>query len=255
MLLDVIGAGPAYTDRPGATGAAYLIREGETSLLLDLGHGSFPRLAGALDPSTLDLIAISHLHPDHFIDLVPLRHYLRWELQPAGHAGRVAVLAPRGLADRLDALHAEPGFTAAALDIAELEPGTHDVGGLRLEARRVRHTENSFGFRVWRADAPDGPGLVYSGDCGAAMDLAPLIRPGDDLLVEASFGTGPVPPGAEHLDAPAILELAKTAQPGRIVLTHIQMGHDPEAAVVAVQAGFDGPVLLAEPGLRLALAG
>ena len=42
-----VGAGPAYTDRPGATGAAYLLRQGDAALLLDLGQGSFPRLAGA----------------------------------------------------------------------------------------------------------------------------------------------------------------------------------------------------------------
>jgi len=252
MDLTVIGAGPAFTDRPGSTGAAYLVRAGETSLLLDLGQGSFPKLAAALDPSTIDLVAISHLHPDHFIDLVPLRHYLRWQFQPTG---RVAVVAPPGLADRIDALHAEPGFTAAALDVSNLEPGVHDVGDLRLEARRVRHTSNSFAFRVTRADGPDAAGLVYSGDCGSAMDLAPLIRPGDDLLVEASFGLGPVPRGAEHLDAPAIVDLAARARPGRILLTHIQMGHDPAATVVAVQAGFPGQVQLAEPGLRLPLAG
>jgi len=85
------------------------------------------------------------------------------------------------------------------------------------------------------------------------MDLAPLIRPGDDLLVEASFGEGPVPPGAAHLDAPAILELAGATRPGRILLTHIQMGHDPAAAAAAVRAGFDGEVLVAEPSLRVAL--
>ena len=62
---------------PDATGAAYLVRLGGSSLLLDLGQGSFPRLAGHLDPATLDAVVISHLHPDHFIDLVPLRHYLR----------------------------------------------------------------------------------------------------------------------------------------------------------------------------------
>jgi ribonuclease BN (tRNA processing enzyme) len=252
MDLDVIGAGPAYSDRPGATGAAYLVRVSGTSLLLDLGQGSFPKLATTLDPATIDLIAISHLHPDHFIDLVPLRHYLRWHLQPTG---RVSVVAPRGLAGRIDALHAETGFTAAALDVDDLEPGVRDVGALRLEARRVRHTSDSFAFRVSRADAPDGAGLVYSGDCGAADDLAPLIRPGDDLLVEASFGRGPVPPGAEHLDAPAIVDLARHSRPGRILLTHIQMGHDPAATVADVQASFDGPVILAEPGLNLRLAG
>src|SRR6478752_2102390 len=102
MHLDVIGAGPAYTDRPGATGASYLVRLGDSSVLLDLGHGSFARLAGILDPATLDAVVVSHLHPDHFIDLVALRHYLRWQFEPERH---VRVIAPTGLAGRIDALH------------------------------------------------------------------------------------------------------------------------------------------------------
>jgi ribonuclease BN (tRNA processing enzyme) len=251
MDLLVLGAGPAYTDRPGATGAAYLVRHDDTALLLDIGQGSFPKLAATLEPSSVDLVAISHLHPDHFIDLVPLRHYLRWQFHPSR---RVRVAAPRGLAGRLDALHDEPGFTAAALDVGDLDPGVTEVGTLRLEARRVRHTADSFAFRVSvAAEGEAGTGLVYSGDCGAAMDVAPLIRPGDDLLVEASFGEGPVPPGAAHLDAPAILELAGATRPGRILLTHIQMGHDPAMAAAAVRAGFEGEVRVAEPGLEVAL--
>ena len=248
----VLGAGPAYTDRPGATGAAYLLREGDTALLLDLGQGSFARLAATLEPSTVDLIAVSHLHPDHFIDLVPLRHYLRWQFTPSR---RVPVVAPRGLAARIDALHDEPGFTAQTLDVADLEPGSRDIGPLRLEARRVRHTADSFAFRVSAAADPAAPGLVYSGDCGAASDLEPLIREGDDLLVEVSFGLGPVPPGAEHLDAPAIIRLAAATRPGRILLTHLQMGHDPVATVDAVRAAFAGPVLFAEPGMALTVGG
>ena len=106
MHLDVIGAGPAYTDRPGATGASYLVRLGGASVLLDLGQGSFARLAATLDPATLDAVVISHLHPDHFIDLVALRHYLRWE-KPRR---RVRVIGPAGLDARLDALHDEPGL-------------------------------------------------------------------------------------------------------------------------------------------------
>ena len=255
MHLLVLGAGPAYTDRPGATGASYLVRHGPTRVLLDIGQGSFTTLAATLEPSTVDLVAISHLHPDHFIDLVPLRHYLRWQFHPAR---RVAVVAPRGLAGRIDALHDEPGFSAAALDVADLDPGARDVGTIRLEARRVRHTADSYAFRVSIADdagSPQPRGLVYSGDCGAAMDLAPLVRPGDDLLVEASFGEGPVPPGAEHLDAPAIAGLAAATHPGRILLTHIQMGHDPEATAAAVRSRFDGPVLVAEPGLEVTIGG
>jgi ribonuclease BN (tRNA processing enzyme) len=241
--LTVLGAGPAYTDRPGATGAAYLVRSGETAILLDLGQGSFPALASRLEPSRLAAIFVSHLHPDHFVDLVPLRHYLRYEFSPPR---RVTVHAPAGLARRLDDLHAEPGFAAVALDVHDLRPGSNRTGPFEVEAMRVTHTEDSYAFRVAAAGA--GPGLVYSGDCGRWEDLVPLVRPGDVLLAEASFGPGPVPEGALHLDGPAVGRLAAATQPSRVLLTHIQMAFDRAATVEAVRAAFPGGVELVDPG-------
>jgi ribonuclease BN (tRNA processing enzyme) len=242
----VIGAGPAYTDRPGATGASYLIRLGDASVLLDLGQGSFARLAATVDPGSLDAVVISHLHPDHFIDLVALRHYLRWEHPPR----RVRVIGPEGLAARLDGLHDEPGFTAAALDVETLAEGSVSVAAFSVEVARVTHTASSFGFRV----ATDGegtsgaPGLVYSGDCGRAADLDVLARPGDTLLCEVSFGPGPVAAGAAHLDGPAVGELANRVRAGRVLLTHLQMGFDRSATIDSVRTHFDGPVELVDPG-------
>jgi ribonuclease BN (tRNA processing enzyme) len=242
--LEVLGAGPAYTDKPGSTGAAYLVRSGSTAVVLDLGQGSFPRLATALEPSTIDAIVISHLHPDHFIDLVALRHYLRWQFQPVR---RVRVIAPDGLERRLDALHDEPGFSAASLDIEAVAVGTSTLDGLGIEAVRVTHTRDSHAYRV---SAGDGAGLVYSGDCGRADDLDPLVRPGDTLLCEVSFGPGPAPYEAVHLDGPAVGALARRTRAGRVLLTHLQMGFDPEATIESVVARFDGPVELVEPGAR-----
>ncbi len=245
LLLDIIGAGPAYTDRPGATGAAYLVRSATTMLVLDLGQGAFTRLAGTLEPSTLDAVLISHLHPDHFIDLVALRHYLRWEFDPGR---RVRVLGPAGLDRRMDALHAEPGFSAEGLDVEALQPGCFPVGDVEVEAARILHTEDSYGFRV--AYPGDGPGLVYSGDCGRAEDLDQLVRPGDTLLSEVSFGAGPVTPGAAHLDGPAVGALAARSGAAQVLLTHLQMGFDTDATVASVRARFDGPVTLVWPGER-----
>ncbi len=243
MELTVLGAGPAYTDGPGATGAAYLVRTGGEALLLDLGQGSFPALASRVEPSSLRAVIVSHLHPDHFIDLVPLRHYLYYEFSPPR---RVRVLGPAGLAERIDALHGEPGFTAASLDVEVVGRGTVTIGPFAVEAGLVTHTDESYGFRV--TPTGDGPGLVYSGDCGRAADLLPLVRPGDTLLTEISFGAGPVPPGALHLDGPAVGGLAAEARAGRVLLTHLQMGYDPEAAIAAVRGRFAGPVELVAPG-------
>jgi ribonuclease BN (tRNA processing enzyme) len=247
LELTVLGAGPAYTNQPGATGAAYLLRSGESSILLDLGQGAFPALASSLEPSGLAAIFISHLHPDHFIDLVALRHYLRYEFDPPR---RLKVHAPRDLGERIDALHAEPGFTAVSFDIVPLAIGHRDVGPFRIEAAHVKHTNDSYAFRVVAAG---GAGLVYSGDCGEATDLEPLIRPGDALLAEVSFGPGPVAPGAFHLDGPSVGRLAAASGPARVLLTHLQMGFDRAATVASVMARFAGPVELVTPGFRTSI--
>jgi ribonuclease BN (tRNA processing enzyme) len=240
--LDVVGAGPAYTNRLGATGASYLLRHAGTAVLLDLGQGSFPRLANLLDPGRLDAVLISHLHPDHFIDLVALRHYLRWG---PNSPRRVRVIGPRGLGDRIDALHAEPGFTAAALDIDTMEPGHFVAGSLEVDLARVTHADESFAFRVAVAGRP---GLVYSGDCGRAEDLDALVVPGDTLLSEVSFGPGPVPVSAAHLDGPTVGALAARTHAGRVLLTHLLMGHDEAQTVASVQRAYDGPVDIVYPG-------
>jgi ribonuclease BN (tRNA processing enzyme) len=249
MELVVLGAGPAYTSRPGAVGAAYLVRSGPAAIVLDLGQGAFTNLAGEIEPSSLRAVVVSHLHPDHFIDLVALRHYLRWDFDPPR---RVEVLAPTGLGDRLDALHAQPGFAAAALDIEPLGGGgTFRLGPFVLEARLVRHTEESYGFRLTTAD--DGTGLVYSGDCGRADDLGPLIRPGDTLLAEASFGTAGVAPGSEHLNAWDVGRLAAATRPGRVLLTHLLMSSDRGSSLEAVRSLTDAKVGLVDPGDRFEL--
>jgi ribonuclease BN (tRNA processing enzyme) len=242
--LIILGAGPAYTDRRGAAAASYLVRAGDAAILLDLGQGAFPNLASTIEPSGLAAVVVSHLHPDHFIDLVPLRHYLRYEFDPPR---RVRVLGPAGLGDRLDALHGHPGFTAVALDVAPLAAGLQRIGQFEVEARLVHHTEESYAFRVSVAGssgAAAGPGLVYSGDCGRADDLVPLIRPGDTLLSEASFGAGQVPDGAEHLTAADAGRAATAGHAARLLLTHIQMGYSRPDALAAAQAAFAGPVQL-----------
>jgi ribonuclease BN (tRNA processing enzyme) len=244
--LTVIGAGPAYTDDPESVGACYLVRHEGSAVVLDLGQGAFARLAARIEPSSLEAIVVSHLHPDHFIDLVAARHYLRYNRQPPA---RLRVLGPPGLGHRIDALHAQPGFSAEALDCMPLSPGSIDVGRFRIEAAPVAHHGDSFGFRVSVADSGER-GLVYSGDIGVADDLRPLIKPGDVLVIEVSFGPGPVPDGAMHLNAAAVARLAAETRPSRVLLTHLQMGHDRQATIAAVKAGFEGPVELIQPGFE-----
>ena len=252
MELLVAGSGAAYPDRPGTASSTYVVTHEGSRLCLDLGQGGFAGIAGRVEPSTLGAVVISHLHPDHFIDLVALRHYLRYEFEPPR---RVRVMAPAGLTDRLDLLLAEPGFAAEALDVEGRREGSIRVGPFTIESRLVTHTEESYAVRVSIADKPAAPGLVYSGDCGRADDLAPLIRPGDTLLVEIAFGAGPVPVGDLHLAGPGVGALAAATGPGRVLLTHLQMRRDPAAAIGAVRAAYVGEIKLVSDGERFQITG
>ena len=250
MDLVIAGAGPAYSNRRGSVGASYVVIHDGCAIVLDLGHGAFAGVAAVVEPSEIAGVLISHLHPDHFVDLVPLRHYLRYEFSPPR---RVRVIGPAGLDRRLDDLHAEPGFARASLDVEILRPGAWRVGPFDVDARWVTHTADSYAFRVTPADASDGPGLVYSGDCGQAEDLIALVRAGDTLLAEASFGTGPVPVEDMHLDAPSVARVATAAGAGRVLLTHVLSRYDPVSVTESARAAYAGSVEIVEPGDRFTI--
>ena len=246
MRLTVVGCAAAWGRGAEAASSCYLVEAGDTAIVLDLGQGAFARLATLRRPESLAAILVSHSHADHCVDLVPLRHYLRYEARAT--AGTVALHAPADLPARFDALTGESGFLDD-LAFSPVAPGELRFGPLRVTAARVAHTDDSYAFRV----AEDGTvaGLVYSGDCGDPGDLVKLLRPGDTLLAEASFGAGPVPAGVPHLDAAGAAEAARDGGGARLLLTHLQPDVDPEVALERASALFRGETALARPTLTL----
>ena len=247
LRLTVIGPGPAYTRRAAAS-SCYLVEADDAALVLDLGHGSFQALARRREPASVAAVAISHLHPDHHIDLVPLRHYLMYAPHPVG---QLDLHAPAGLRERYDALNGEPGFLDVFGVRPDLAPGRRRVGPFELTIERVTHTASSFGFRVARAGR-EGPGLVYSGDCGRPEDLLPLVLPGDSLLCEASWGSGPAVEEVEHMTAAQAGWAAREGGAARLVLTHV-LDEFARGSLPAARREFRGPVGLARPGLTIAI--
>ena len=77
--------------------------------------------------------------------------------------------------------------------------------------------------------------------------------PGDTLLCEASFGLDPVAEGSEHLNAYDVGRLAAASGAGRVLLTHILMGHDRGAVGDAVRELAGVEVDLVDPGDRFAV--
>lgn len=246
LKVTVLGAAAAWSERPGRPSSCYLVEIGRNALVLDLGQGALSSVFQHRDPSSLDAVVVSHMHGDHHVDLIPLRNLLRYGYD---RPRSIALHAPAGLRQRYDVFTGEDGF----LDILggpDLVEGRREIGPFQLQVQRVLHSEQSHAFRVTDSlDDPDGPGLVYSGDCGRADDLLPLIRAGDTLLCEAFWSTLEPIAEARHLSAQQAAEVAQRGGAAHLILTHILEAHDPQAAVQAASGIFRGPVQLAAPEL------
>ena len=102
MQLTIVGASGSVSG-PVSPASSYLVQaphEGRMfSLLLDLGPGSFGALYRYLDPSDVDAVALSHLHPDHCVDLCGL--YVAGRYAPSAPWRRIPVYGPVGTPERL----------------------------------------------------------------------------------------------------------------------------------------------------------
>src|SRR5438045_3116411 len=103
MRLTVLGKSPSWQDADGAC-SGYLVEDGDSCALVDCGNGVFSKLRRFRDYATVDAVVVSHLHADHFLDLVPYSYALtyaprrppvpiqRW---PGVQTTRGAAAAPR----------------------------------------------------------------------------------------------------------------------------------------------------------------
>src|SRR6266567_2594204 len=73
LTLTILGAGPAAPN-PGGANSGYLLRQGDSAVVMDCGAGVAGRIVQQVPANRLAGVAISHLHPDHYFD--PVQHYI-----------------------------------------------------------------------------------------------------------------------------------------------------------------------------------
>ncbi|MCL4466150.1 MAG: MBL fold metallo-hydrolase [Chloroflexi bacterium] len=247
MKLTVIGNNGAVP-RPGGACNGYLVQEGDSSILLDCGTGAFSQLERFIDPLAVDAVFISHMHADHFFDLVPYRYALLLTLGPKRPAP-LPLWLPNGCGQVLENFAASFGgaahFFGEAFALHEYNPGdVITVGDLSVTVVELRHFIPSYGLRV----AGNGT-LAYSADtayCEAALALAAGC---DAFLCEATMQDATYARGrAGHLSASDAGRLAQQAGVPRLLLTHIWYELDSQISLREARATYGGRLELALEG-------
>lgn len=249
MELTVIGCTGSMPG-PDSPASCYLVQHDGYSLVLDLGNGALGALMRYLDIRTIDAIVLSHLHADHCIDVTSL--YVARAYGGMGGEQRLPVVGPSNTADRMSRVYdlpRSPGMTTE-FDFIDLTSVT-ELGPFQLRSASMAHPVPAFAVRI---DGPDGS-LVYTGDTGPNDRLVPLAQGADILLSEAAFVDGEDNATDLHLTGRQAGEVARDAQVGHLVITHVPPWNDGQRAVAEAAEVYDGPIVLAHSGLKLTIGG
>lgn len=255
MKLTVVGCSGSVPG-PASPASCYLLEaddaDGRTwRVLLDLGSGALGALQRYCDPRAIDAVALSHLHPDHCADLAGLHTYLSYH--PDGPT-RTTVYGPFGTAGRLGELRGEPASRGVFTINTWQSGSTVQIGPLSIRTESVTHSVPAYAMRI--AGPSDLPSteravIAYSGDSDVCDGLALVAARADLFLCEASFLEGDDVPAGLHVTAADAGRVARDAQCGHLVLTHLPPWADPNEAYAQAEQNFSGPTELARPGMRL----
>ena len=221
--------------------------------MVDIGPGTVAQLLRLCNPSELDAVVISHMHTDHFLDLVTMRYSFPWkdEANP-----KLRVYLPPGATGQMETVARGAGFPDYfARSFAFIEhdgAAALEIGDLRFEPTPTVHFVPTWGFRVTSRGAEEnGRAIAYSADSAPTPTLDTLADRADLFICEAANRTladdAPPPERRGHLLPTEAGDVAQRGRVGRMVLTHLPV--DSNGGMWAVNQAattFEGPVEVAD---------
>ena len=263
----MLGRSPSWQDADGAC-SGYLVEHGDSCLLVDCGSGVFSKLRRFRDYTDVDAVVITHMHADHFLDLIPfgcaLTYAPRQQPTPVERRPGSAVpahpqlLVPAGAPEVLRTIVSaggQPGLLDTAFAMSEYDTaGTVQVGSLGVSFQPVPHYLPSNAIQVRSDDVP-ARRFTFGADHGPTDALDAFAVDSDLMILEATLVRPERRGPRGHLTPGEAGEHATRCNATRLVLTHISDELDWEWALAEARRSFAGPVEVAREGAVYELLG
>jgi len=234
------------------------VQEDGYTLLLDCGNGVFSKLRGHVDYVDVDAILISHLHADHFLDLVPFAYALTYapRQQPVAVAGwpgtsdpacpeLYAPLGAKEMFRQIVSCWGNEQLIEDAFSLHEYQAWDEvSLGPFQVRFCEVPHYTPTFAVEL----VTSGRRFTYSADCSPNQELVDFARDTDLLLIEATLPRPERTGERGHLTPSEAGDHGRRARAKRLVITHFSDELDPEWADQEATRAFGGPVGLAHDG-------
>ncbi len=254
MQLIVLGSGTSVP-HPHRASTTHWLETERGKLLLDISADAPHRMAEEkLDWVGLDAIWISHFHLDHSGGLAPYLFGMRSAPQTQQRTKPMNIYAGAGFERVLKAFDQANNYKLFKqpfpLKVTELKPGSEFeiLPELTANTFSTPHTPESQALRLTNSD---GRIVVYTSDTGFSNELAEFAAGADLLVMECSFFKDK--PVTTHLKLDEALQLARTAAPRKLLLTHLYAEWDNVNLVAEAKKLWPGETLEARDGLRLQL--
>ncbi|WP_217585988.1 MBL fold metallo-hydrolase [Lentibacillus saliphilus] len=239
MKWTVIGYWGGFPAPESAT-SAYLLEKDGFTLLVDAGSGALSRLQAYKALSDIDAVIISHYHQDHIADVGVLQ-YAR--LVQSFLEADVAVLPIYGHTDDQD------GFKALTYQMTQgiaYDPTEAlSVGPFTISFLKTIHPAPCYGMRISDGDKT----IVYTADTAYQESWSEFTKGADLLVVDCNFYAHQDGTNAGHMTSAEGGQIARDADVGELILSHLPQYGNREQLVEEAAAYFNGPIQLAREGL------
>lgn len=220
----------------------YYLEAGDCRILIDCGSGTLLQLEKAhRSYKDIDAVFITHRHPDHFADLMPLIQALIATPQFQREKD-LFIFCPKEFLEYYEKAIASVLGNPNEFSVKTVEVRDKlDFGPFEIFTAETVHSSDSISYRFEHGKKS----IVFTGDADYDKGLITLAERADILIADCSFPDSMKVAG--HLSASECGMVAQKAGVKKLVLSHIYPADAPDIdRVEESREVFTGDIVLAE---------
>ncbi len=241
ITIQILGTGTILSDKNRSCSST-LIKYKDQNILIDVGPGTYTRLKEVnIKFTKLNYIFITHFHPDHISDLIPILFSLANSPKTEERVS-LNVIGPVGLNNFIKGMELSYGnwleIFRTKFNLIELANEILLHKDFKFIWKKLKHTHESTGYRFEFNDKV----IAISGDSGYCSELIELSRNADIAILECAYPDSFQVEG--HLSPGLVGKIAQQAKVKKIVLTHLYPETFNSNPLKTIQNYYQGSVVI-----------